>query len=740
MAKDALTKTAERLFGLIPAGKEAIAEALIGLPELSFSQRHFLWKVVKKYEFSLNLIGIKVPQEPMVPIVLPTEPYFVDFVSNKFVLRISDAQAEYIHTVPKAKHDRKSGLYTVPNRMYPVLQLHKFVKDQNLFTTEAAKAAVLWMYNEMRERFKASGAHDAELDMQGFGLPLDPFQRAGIKGAVRFKRGFICDGMGLGKTRQALGVIWLARAYPALVVCPASIPINWEREAAAGLLHKRIFRITGTKVPKHTCKQKQLSLLDMNRFDDSCEMCCFNQADLVIVNYDKLAMGWKQGIEVLENGKKRKIKGWKKEKGERTDIELSEVGHALKARGFRGVIIDESHYIKEETSQRTKAVLELVGGCETRLALSGTPVKNRPRELVSQLKVLDRLDDLGGNDVFRRKFCAADFVDGVFDDSGSANETELNKYLRGVGFIQRNKRDVRKDLPPIRIAEIWVDIDNRTEYERVEEDVVNWCAEQAVLKEDFLMRIAHLSPSVAAQVIEKKMIETRMRTMRAQALIKIGALKKVAALGKLSAIKSWIADFLESGNKLVVFAGLRDIQYALQRETNCLHISGNDKLSQRQHHVDVFMEAVPNDTGLSAQNIICSYKAAAEGINLDIGDDILHCELCWTPSEEDQATARIDRHRPHNITSYKILANRTIEEKIQLRLAGKREITDAITKGERGNMSASSSGSVFDEVFSDIAALATHRPSLEAVKAKYDDAYFEQAEEAADSEFLEEAI
>lgn len=722
MAKDALIKTAETLFALIPPGKEPVAEALVSLSSMTFGQRHYLWKVIKKYEFSLQMIGVKMPPEPMAPITLPSEPHFVDFINGKYILRLSEDHAEHIHMVPKAKFDRKSGLYSVPQRMYPVMQLHKFVKQVNLYYTEAAKEAILWMYAEMRERFKASSAQDADIDMGDFGLALDPYQKAGIKAAARCQRAWIADGMGLGKTRQALGVLWVCQnlkqitAFPALVICPASVPINWQKEAQQAFPNKRIFRLEKKTLPKHSCKQKQLSLLDMDRFDDTCKACLFHQADIVIVNYDKLPNGWKAGFETdPATGKRKKIKGYKREKGERADVELSEVGGALKARSFRSVVIDESHYIKEETSQRTKAVHEVATGSTIRLALSGTPIKNRPKELISQAKFLDRLDDLGGHDVFCRKFCAADLRDGKFDDTGSSNENELHKMLRGVGFIQRNKRDVKKDLPPIREAEIWVDIDNWDEYKRVEKDVVNWCAEQAVLKEEFIKYLKTINPSAHDAVIERKMIETRIRIMRVQALIKVGALKKVAAFGKLSAIKSWITDFKETGLPLVIFAHHREIQYQLADMLNCLHIFGKDNVLSRQKHKEIYMGERPNDTGLSELEIVCSFGAAREGVNLDKGDDILLCEQQWTPTDEDQAIARVDRHRVHNITVYRILAQGTIEEKIQMKLAGKRRIVDAVTKGERG-AATSQELDIFDEVFGELAAMSTDTVDRDAIK------------------------
>lgn len=704
------------LFAMIGPAREPIAFALAGTDHAKWTlkQKQYLWSVLKKYEFALNLIGVQTPPEPQDKPVLPTEPYFADFIQGKYVLRLSEDQAEHIDTIPKAKHDRKTGLYTVPQRMLPVLKLREFIKATHLHATEACKSQILWMLNEMRDRFKASKAHDADIDMGDFGLALDPYQKAGIKGAARCQRAWIADEMGLGKTRQGLGVAYVLNAFPLLIIPPASQPLNWQREAMQGYRARglKIARVKKKTMPPHTCEQRQLSLLDSGTWDDSCEHCLILNADVVICNYDKLADGWKEDFEIdPKTGKKKRKKkdpDKKRKKGERHEVELSEVGHVLDAREFAGVIIDESHYIKEDSSQRTKATIKVRGNAWMRLALSGTPVKNKHKELIAQARYLDRMDDLGGTDYFSREFCGAALVDGKWDDTGSTNGNQLNTYMRSIGFIQRAKRDVKKELPPIRYADVWVEIDNREEYDRAEREIVQWCAEQACLREEFTKMIAHLDPGSQLAAIERKMIETRLRIMKVQALVKMNVLKGVAEKGKLSAGKEWIGDFLQSGKPLVCFAHSRDVQYAIGDAFNALHIYGKDSVTNRQKHRDIYMGEIPNNSGLHDNLIVCSFGAAKEGWNLDKGDDILLFGKQWTPPDEDQAIARIDRHRVHNVTAWRMHAEGTVEEKIEMKLSAKRRICEAVTRGERGPATGAELDSVWD-VFSDLAAMSTNK-------------------------------
>lgn len=746
-------EASRRLLQLIPAGREPVAESLLSLPALSHSGAIYLWNTLKRYEFSLSMIGLQIPAKPELPapppVVLPDGP-FCDFIGGKFVMRLSFAQEEKVYMVPRIKHDKKTQLYTVPYRLYPVLKLREFIKHVDLFITPGARQAILDMLYEIRDRYKWSSAHDAEIDMQGFGLALDPFQRAGVKGALSFKRGFIADAMGLGKTRQALGVLHLSRAFPALLVCPASVTINWEREArgevgggTTGICVPlpngeipRIWRARSRSLPQHTCdgSTAQLSLFTEARFDEHCQRCQFENAHLYIVNYHKLSDGW--SVQYDQNHVK--IKNRKRQKGERAEVHLSEVGRALKQRGLRFIGIDESQKVKNEETQQHKAVKTLAEGTTYRYCLSGTPIKSRISEIIGQLKILDRLDDLGGEDVFYRRFIDT-------PDQGA----QLNKELRGIGFIQRRKRDVRKELPPVRYATLWFEIDNRAEYERVEEDVITWCGEQAVLKAEFQKMLAELPPGEHAAAVERKKIETQLRVMKAAAMIRIGALKKVAARGMVSAVIEWIEDFIEAGeDKLVTFAHFVDIQKRIANHFNCLHIRGEDAIHLRQLHKEIFQGETGNLIGLNAQQIVVSFGAGAEGLNLDAADNILLTDRCWTPADEAQAIARVDRHRVHNITAYRAMAVDTIFTTIAKRLTEREKIVEAVTTGlvDEATAQRASTTSVLDEVFDELATLSAHKGSGDDVRRKAENLLLGdtdkilQETEAAVTEFSEAVI
>jgi SWI/SNF-related matrix-associated actin-dependent regulator 1 of chromatin subfamily A len=180
------------------------------------------------------------------------------------------------------------------------------------------------------------------------GGELAPFQWAGVRYALDARRTFIADEQGLGKTVEALAALEADGAFPAVVVCPASLKLNWQREACKWLPHRDVVVIEGRSAVPPT-------------------------GEITILNYEIVAAH----------------------------------RDALGRLKPRALVIDESHYVKNPQAKRTKAVRRLadcVAGDGLRLALSGTPVLNHADELVSQLRVIGRLKDFGSGAQFERKF------------------------------------------------------------------------------------------------------------------------------------------------------------------------------------------------------------------------------------------------------------------------------------------------------------------------------------------------
>lgn len=343
---------------------------------------------------------------------------------------------------------------------------------------------------------------------------LMPFQKDSVFYAIEKKKLFIADEMGLGKTIQALAIIQATKSYPALIVSPATVKYNWKKEAENWLPSN--VKVSVAKNSKD--------------FDDALD------GDIVIVNYELLARNL----------------------------------YAVKMRGFRILICDECHYIKNPKAKRTKSIESFSKEIEYVLMLSGTPLLSRPAELISQLKIIDRLDNLGGWMNYVLRYCEAYRGKWGWDISGASNLHELNEKLRNLCYIRREKKEVLKELPEKQRSHISFELNSTqmAEYVKAKHQL-----------EDFLR-----------ENLEKNENEIR-RTMSAEALTQVEILKALTAQLKLENAKAWIHDFLESGQKLLIFATHRAIISELLEEfPNALSITGDTSAERPPENCRNFSE------------------------------------------------------------------------------------------------------------------------------------------------------
>lgn len=278
----------------------------------------------------------------------------------------------------------------------------------------------------------------AKVDKNGKPLALLPFQMAGVKYAMTTKRCFLADEMGLGKTVEALAAVEGLDGYPAVYVVPASLKINWLREAEKWLPSRKFEVLEG---------RKAVPTAGM---------------DAYIVNYELLR------AELTLEGKKKVL----------VPTGLAALLVALKP---RSIVLDESHKAKEKKALQSKGCRAIAQSCENRFCLSGTPIKNRPVELSHQLEILGRLSEFGGFMNYARRYCAAIETMWGWDFTGSSNLTELNEKLRSICYVRRLKTDVLPELPPLRETIVYLPLDPETakEYKAAEKDFLSWLAEEA---------------------------------------------------------------------------------------------------------------------------------------------------------------------------------------------------------------------------------------------------------------------
>ncbi|MDX6730843.1 MAG: SWI/SNF-related matrix-associated actin-dependent regulator of chromatin subfamily A-like protein 1, partial [Baekduia sp.] len=353
-------------------------------------------------------------------------------------------------------------------------------------------------------------------------------------------------------------------------------------------------------------------------------------------------------------------------------VDSNEIAHTLVdgtiAAPPRALVLDESHFCKNPTARRTQAVTAIATALPKDaivLLLSGTPVLNRPEELAAQLRILGRLDEIGGARRFARVYARGQELN------------VLNRRLRRTCFVRRRKADVLRHLPAKQRVIVPVAIANGGEYRAAQSDVAQWVRAQAEADETFRREIEDLDDDARAAAIRERGRDAEQRARRAQALVRITQLALIAARGKLDGAKEWIANFVETGEKLVVFTRHREIGDALlEAFPGAACATGRLDADGRAAEVERFQST--DDCRL----IICSLDAAGVGLTMTAASNVAFVELGWTPAAHDQAEDRVHRiGQEEAVTAWYLLAADTIDERIAAVIDRKRELVRAATDG-----------------------------------------------------------
>ncbi len=448
-------------------------------------------------------------------------------------------------------------------------------------------------------------------------MKLFPYQAKGVAYALQKKRLIIGDQPGLGKTAQAIATVAASNAFPCLVICPASLKLNWQREWHMWTDRKALLLSN-----KNKDTWPMFAKSDGNLFQKAA------MADVFITNYESLKKFFVARID----------------KPEGKPLRINHIKFKSTIKIFKSIIIDESHRCKELKTQQTKFVKGICDDKDMILALTGTPVVNKPRDLISQLGIIGQLQNLGGYKNFIDHYCEG--------YNGAANLKELNYNLSVNCFYRRDKSEVLKDLPAKMRQVVLCDISTKKEYKDALADL-----------EIYLKKYKHATDEQVA------------RSLRGEVMVKIGVLKNISARGKLNDVVEYVNDVMDSGEKLVLFTHLRDVQKNLKAQfPEAVTIWGEDDGPTRQRNVDQFQKN-PN-----VKLIICSIKAAGVGITLTASSRVAFVELPWHPADSEQCEDRCHRiGQKDSVQCTYFLGKNTIDEWIYKIIDEKRSIADTIT-------------------------------------------------------------
>ncbi|WP_246169132.1 DEAD/DEAH box helicase [Actinotalea subterranea] len=441
------------------------------------------------------------------------------------------------------------------------------------------------------------------------GRQLMPHQAQVVAAAARGHRTFLlADEPGLGKTAQALLAAQAADAFPLLVVVPNVVKTNWAHEVGLWTPQRRSTVVHG----------------------DGDKVDAF--ADVVIVNYELLDrhIGWLGDL------------------------------------GFRGMVVDEAHFIKNKTSQRSQHVLTVSDRIRERtakplmMALTGTPLINDIEDFRAIWQFLGWIDD--------EKPLGALMT--ALEDTGLTPAdpgfyAAARASVIDMGIVRRRKVDVAADIPARRVADLPVELDGAVGR--------SIRAAEATLARRLVGRYrAALEARGEGAVVDAIDLDLARR-------VAAGELKDssdrsggenvftmVRRIGQAKAglAADYAAQLARNVGKVVFFAKHVDVmdqaeQTFADRGIRYASIRGDQTPKAREKAIAAFT----NDPDVSI--VVCSLMAAGVGLNLQVASNLVLAELSWTDAEQTQAIDRIHRiGQAEPVTAWRIIAAQTIDSKI----------------------------------------------------------------------------
>lgn len=417
----------------------------------------------------------------------------------------------------------------------------------------------------------------------------------------------LADEPGLGKTAQALLAAQAADAFPLLVAVPNVVKTNWAREVALWLPHRTVTVVHGDGE-------------DVDGF-----------ADVFVVNY-----------EILD----RHI-GW------------------LGRHGFRGMIVDEAHYIKNKTSQRSQHVLGIADRIRSRtvrplmMALTGTPLINDIEDFRAIWQFLGWIDEK----VPLGPLMAALEETGL-TPADAGFYPAARKAVVAQGIVRRRKIDVAADIPARRVADLPVELEGEAgrSIRKAEAELARRMVER------YDVAIATRRQGAVTEGIDHDLVRQVATWEREDNAAKTGEnvfeMQRRIGQAKAGLAADYTAQLARNVGKVVFFAKHIDVMDAAQetfaqRGIRFASVRGDQSSTVRQREIDSFV----NDPEVAVA--VCSLTAAGVGLNLQVASNLVLAELSWTDAEQTQAIDRVHRiGQTEPVTAWRVIATQTMDTRI----------------------------------------------------------------------------
>jgi hypothetical protein len=441
------------------------------------------------------------------------------------------------------------------------------------------------------------------------GMTLMRHQAEVVAAAAKGHRTFLlADEPGLGKTAQALLAAHAANAYPLLAVVPNVVKTNWAHEVELWTPKRRATVVHGNGET-------------VDAF-----------ADIVVVNY-----------EILD----RHV-GW------------------MSTLGFRGLVVDEAHFIKNKSSQRSQHVLQIAERIRERrpdalfMALTGTPLINDIEDFKAIWQLLGWIDE---------KKPVGALMEALEDTGLTPADRGFSSAARTCvieqGIVRRRKVDVAADIPERRIADLPVELDDAEgrSIRAAEQEL----AQRLVAQYDRAVELRDSTDVVEGidEVLVRRIaVSEREKSSGPGTGENVFTMMRRIGQAKAGLAADYAAQLVHSVGKVVFFAKHIDVMDAAEdtfakRGLRYASIRGEQTPRVRQKNLDAFI----NDPEVAVA--VCSLTAAGVGLNLQVASNVVLAELSWTDAEQTQAIDRVHRiGQGEPVTAWRIIAAQTLDTKI----------------------------------------------------------------------------
>lgn len=457
-------------------------------------------------------------------------------------------------------------------------------------------------------------------------LPLYEYQKVGVNFIVHNEKCAVFDECRLGKLYQSVGAIHYLKPLMVLVICPARTKTNWQRKTME-IINRE-------------------SILTDDRFERGMN----------IISYDSLQ---KFAMEVEVKKKGKLVKEWKWMDDTEWDM----------------VIVDESHKTKGgKTTIRGTLTEQVCQKAKRVVLLSATPIPTHTKDLMPQLRMIDKIKEFGSEWDFMKRYCGLKKLRFGWWYNGSTNTKELHDKLQKF-TIKRTFAEVFPDLPQQREDVTYVDLPNWTEYYAVQKKLNQEINEASEYYREVYKKLAGKNKIERAEVLVKLKEDKYYKSLTSLVIVKLGKLRREIIRQKLELLPEILEEYT---SKTVVFTIHKEPARKLQSiYAECsIFINSDTPAKESQNYIDRFQQ----DSKL--RYAFVTIDTCNEGLDFSAANHVIHTELDWTPDKHKQASSRVlNTEKIIPTTANFLVANNTVDEDIAAVLVNKSKNIEEVIGG-----------------------------------------------------------